>query len=102
MAHLWNVSDYNRPWGWFTGIACKWFWIKLIYVRPDHYTSSQYHANRAEFHMLVWPPIPWEWRLVRRYKVHRLVHGLYVELAWGRPSESDIVRLRDRYGRCNG
>ena len=91
-----RLSD-QRPWGWFHGVGFERWWIKLIRVYPGEVTSSQYHRHRDELH---WR-LPFRLRYVRRMYRHRLTEGWYIEFAKGRPREDDIIRIRDRYGRCN-
>jgi hypothetical protein len=83
--------------------------VKIIHVRRGQRTSLQYHARRSELH-IGWEVIPWGQaygvdldrpvlRLVRPFKEHRMQGGTYIEIAWGRPREDDIVRVEDDYSR---
>jgi len=51
----------------------------------------QSHANRTEYHFGFYKVNPGE--------KHRMQHGLFLEIATGRPEESDIVRYEDDYKR---
>jgi hypothetical protein len=93
----------DRPWGrmWMLG-SCPWVWAKLIHVKPNQRTSNQYHAFRSEWHWrLGWPHLRRSmWcKVVPPGRLHRMYQGWYVEVAWGLPAESDIVRVSDDYGR---
>ena len=86
----------QRPWGWFrTVVQTPRFWIKIIRVRPGQRTSLQAHARRTELHLGLL-----HCRLIKPQAAHRMEPGWYVELAWGEPQETDIVRLADDYGRA--
>lgn len=66
-------------------------WVKLIRVHSR--TSLQYHCFRSELHL------GRSVLLVRPFEKHRMTRGWYIEIAWGRPMEDDIVRLDDDFGR---
>lgn len=86
------MTDY-RPWGWMkTLIKTERFWVKLIHV--DTRTSQQVHRNRTELHIR-----PFSVQVIRPLTIHRVPKGWCLEIAWGRPEESDIIRLQDDYGR---
>ena len=70
-------------------IHTKKFWIKFLYVKGQ--TSLQTHANRGEWHFGLYH--------VRPNEEHRLRHGVFFELAHGKPEEEDITRIKDDYGR---
>lgn len=78
------------PWGWFvTLIKLPSLWVKLIRVKER--TSLQTHENRSEWHIGI--------RRVSPGEMHRLYRGWYIEIAHGTPTEGDIVRISDDYGR---
>lgn len=80
----------RRPWGVMAKlISLPFFWLKLIYVSGR--TSLQYHNDRTEWHIGIYKVNPKE--------IHRMQHGVFIELAFGKPREDDIVRLEDDYGR---
>lgn len=80
----------NRPWGWFLKIIhLPKFWIKLLRVTGR--TSLQKHSFRDEWHIGIYK--------VKAGEVHRMAHGIFIEIALGKPMENDIVRLEDDYGR---
>lgn len=82
-----------RPWGWMiTLIKTPWFWFKVLKVQGK--TSLQYHTRRTELQIGANGI-----HLCKPFVVHRLEHGWFVEFAWGRPNERDVVRLEDLYGR---
>jgi hypothetical protein len=88
----------KRPWGWFLVLfQIKSFWIKLINVSKGHRTSLQMHSHRSEIHLplLRW----WKFNYVFPHEAHRMTTGLYIELAWGNPEESDNYRIEDDYDR---
>jgi hypothetical protein len=94
----------DRPWGrmWMVW-QCRWLWIKIINVYPGQRTSSQYHQRRGEWHWrLSWrlwrTDLSW-CRVIKPNILHRMKAGWYIEIAWGRPDENDIIRLSDDYGR---
>jgi hypothetical protein len=86
------MTDY-RPWGWMkTLFRTKSFWVKIIKVNTR--TSQQFHRDRTELHIY-----PFGWNVIRPLTVHRLPRGWWIEVAWGRPMEEDIIRIQDDYGR---
>lgn len=88
----------RRPWGWMvTLIGTGRFWLKLIRVRRGSRTSLQYHLRRSELHL----SFRHGWKWVPRGKVHRMTAGVYLELAFGVPRETDIVRLADDFNRAD-
>lgn len=92
------MTRIDRPWGrmWLLFRATR-LWVKVIRVDPGHRTSLQYHLCRSELHIGL---DKWCWRLVRPHDRHCMAGGLYLEIAWGRPTEADIVRVFDFYGRA--
>jgi hypothetical protein len=87
----------DRPWGrmWMLYQHPR-LWVKLIHVRRGQRTSNQYHLERREFHYCL---SRLSWNYVPKRRLHRMRQGLYLEIAWGRPDEDDIVRMSDDYGR---
>lgn len=97
----------ERPWGvMWKVLDTGSFWVKVIRVEPFQETSLQYHRLRNELHIRLWGFKTgyvrlWRfWKYVPKRMPHRLLPGVYLELAWGRTFEFDVVRLYDRYGRC--
>lgn len=112
-----QLLTVDRPWGWFQVIYhSPDYWTKLINVKPGESLSLQYHEHRAEF----WTPLTPGLRGVIngsiidlevgvRYDVmHRVLHRVtnasdfeaqFIEVATGHPTEDDIVRIQDNYGR---
>lgn len=106
-----------RPWGSFITIyQAPGYWTKIISVDPGEYLSLQYHQNRAEF----WYPldeglrgvigddtidlVPGTRYDVMKNAVHRIsnvsLHSArLIEVATGNPTEDDIIRIHDKYGR---
>ena len=70
-------------------IHTKRFWCKFIRVTGQ--TSYQSHHNRNELHIGI--------AKVAKEQKHRLNPGWYIEFAWGKPEEDDIIRYEDNYGR---
>ena len=85
----------KKPWGkYYKLFDIGFLWVKIIVVNKGQRTSLQYHFNRTEIHIggkkvRFYPPL-------RR---HRMTCGRYLEIAWGKPREEDIVRLKDDYDR---
>lgn len=89
----------RRPWGWMIKpLACPLAWVKLIRVHPGQRTSLQRHRSRWEYHVGMTPQ-GWHRKKIGLYQLHRMCCGWYLEFAWGLPSESDIERCGDDYGR---
>lgn len=89
------LAAERRPWGWMlTLIGVSRFWIKLIRVHPGRRTSLQLHKHRAELHIS-----RRGFTFVEPYTLHRMTGGWYIELAFGRPREDDIVRTQDDFNR---
>jgi len=108
----------KRPWGEFKVLKCdKEYWIKIITINPKQKTSMQYHQERDEqFFVLKGDGKVFRQTCetnikegdtftVQNMTVHRLENSskkeplVLVEVATGRPSEKDIIRLDDCYGR---
>ena len=84
----------TRPWGWFIKlIDLNFFWIKLIRVNTR--TSLQYHQYRTELHIS-----KYGLQLYMPLERHRMASGTFLEIAWGKVAEDDIIRLEDDYGRA--
>lgn len=64
-------------------------WLKFLRVRGR--TSLQSHKERTEWHFGLYKVEPGD--------VHRMQKGWFIEFAYGRPSENDIERYEDDYGR---
>jgi len=112
-----KLQSERRPWGRFEKFhENKPCTVKLIYVDPNSRLSFQYHKNRTEL-----------WKVIRgtasvqldddnlilgegdtlvipRKAKHRLgarAEGCVIlEIAYGKFSESDIVRIEDDYKRA--
>lgn len=83
----------KRPWGWmFKFIHTRHCWIKLIHVIGR--TSLQSHKQRTEYHLSFWCI-----KKINPLEKHRMEPGWYIEYAHGIPTEEDIVRYQDDYGR---
>ena len=111
------MNRVYRPWGCYDLVHSSLnMWTKILYVHPGQALSLQYHRNRDEF----WSPITSGLRafigdedldltkgeryVVQAGTVHRIWNPTnltcsLVEVATGFPSEDDIVRLEDDYGR---
>lgn len=113
------IREETRPWGSFEVIhESKHNWFKRIRINPGQSLSYQYHLERSEFWL---PETPGVWAEIRGTTLElrtggfiptaiypRVEHRLFnpgqevvsvLEWATGRPSETDIIRLRDNYGR---
>jgi mannose-6-phosphate isomerase-like protein (cupin superfamily) len=106
----------KRPWGKFEKFhENKTCTVKLIYVNPNSRLSLQYHANRSEFWQVVkgtalveingkeytlYEGDSLEVPLRARHRLGALDDGCVVmEIAYGKFSEADIVRIEDDYKR---
>ena len=90
----------DRPWGrmWLL-FHLPFLWVKVIVVNSNHRTSVQIHRERTELHIaLRLHREGWYGRKVPKGHVHVLATGRYIEIAWGRPREEDIIRLADQCG----
>ena len=106
----------TRPWGRFIVLyEDKDTWLKRLIISPGQSLSLQSHENRdehwlsndrvhywtEEFEGRLWPgevltvPAGTKHRLINPYEGE--VHVL--EWATGSPTESDIIRYEDNYGR---
>ena len=80
----------KRPWGVMVKlIHLKKLWFKLLFVNGR--TSLQSHKNRDEWHFGFYK--------ICKNEKHRLLKGFYIEVATGLPTEDDVVRYEDDYGR---
>lgn len=79
-----------RPWGvMYKFFHTKKFWLKFI--RVSGRTSLQSHQNRDEYIFGL--------TKIKKGDKHRLLPGYYIEVALGKPTEDDIIRFKDDYGR---
>jgi mannose-6-phosphate isomerase len=112
-----RIIEDVRPWGKFRAYPYKsGSAVKIITVCPGQTLSLQYHHRRAEFWIVldpglevtvndkIWRPGENEEIFIPRKALHRLrcLGGLparIMEIWIGDPDESDIVRVKDDYGR---
>lgn len=113
------MREETRPWGSFEVIhESERDWLKRIRINPGQSLSYQYHLERSEFWL---PEMRGVWCEVEGYTKEliyggfipytvfpRVEHRLFnpghepvsvLEWATGHPSEGDIIRIRDDYGR---
>lgn len=104
-----------RPWGRFEILEQgPGYWIKKVFVRRGHRASLQSHKNRSEMWIVLSGKIraihgstqkevkKGEFFLVRKKEKHRfqgITDAVILEVAFGKVSESDIVRYQDDYDR---
>jgi len=113
-----KIKEDARPWGKFRSFpyeAAKS--IKIITVNPGKALSLQYHHRRSEFWVVldkgleitiadrVWQPEVGEEIFIPQKAPHRLrclraQPARVMEIWIGDSDESDIVRLKDDYGRA--
>lgn len=115
------VEKYTeqRPWGKFEQFTRNQrTTVKIITIEPGQILSLQYHSLRDEFwHILegealvtvgmetVSSVLPGAEFFIPRKTLHRIGSlrrdkGVkFLEIAFGKFDESDIVRVEDRYGR---
>jgi mannose-6-phosphate isomerase-like protein (cupin superfamily) len=112
-----DIKEDVRPWGKFRSFPYKPARsIKIITVNPGQALSLQYHDHRSEFWVVLdkglevtvgnkaWHPEAGEEIFIPPKTPHRL-HCLgaqparVMEIWIGDSDESDIVRLKDDYGR---
>lgn len=72
-----------------TLLRTRWFWLKFLSVKGS--TSYQSHQNRTELHL--------GFSRVDPGVKHRMSRGAFLEFAFGKPTEEDITRFEDNYGR---
>jgi mannose-6-phosphate isomerase-like protein (cupin superfamily) len=112
-----NMRQETRPWGTFEVLyETEAFWLKKIIIAPGQSLSYQYHRHRAEYWVAqsdgAWAELNGQtFPLVKDVAYtaapcdhHRLYNPgqepvSVLEWATGRPTEDDIIRLRDNYGR---
>lgn len=115
-----NFVRSVRPWGEFYGWNEGRQWkLKTVHIRPGKRLSLQYHKHRSELWTLVEgdatatieangkrvrvPLMIGQTFAVPVQSVHRLESkrgGIVVEVALGKFSEDDIVRIEDDHGRA--
>lgn len=111
------ISQDIRPWGKFRSFPPdRAGSIKIITINPGQTLSLQYHKERSEFWVIldkglevtagerVWRPGVDEEILIPCKTPHRVrcigkKPARIMEIWIGRSRESDIVRLKDAYGR---
>lgn len=80
----------KRPWGFFIKfLSGRKFWLKFLWIKGR--TSLQSHKNRDEWHLGLYK--------IKKGEIHRIQHGIFIELALGKPKENDIIRIEDDYDR---
>ncbi len=112
-----RIVEDIRPWGRFRRYPHEDAGsIKIITVDPGGVLSLQYHDRRDEFWVVldaglemtvgdrVWRPAAGEEIFIPRRAPHRVRNtgpapARVMEIWVGRSDESDIVRLKDDYGR---
>ena len=112
-----NIVEDIRPWGKFRSFPYEQARsIKIITINPQGALSLQYHHHRSEFWVAldkglevtvgdkVWQPEEGEEIFIPRETPHRLrclgqKKARVMEIWIGDSDESDIVRLKDDYGR---
>ena len=112
-----RIVEDRRPWGRFRRYPHEDAGgIKIITVEPRGILSLQYHDRRDEFWVVldaglemtvgdrVWKPTAGEEIFIPRRAAHRARNtgpapARVLEIWVGRSDESDIVRLKDDYGR---
>jgi mannose-6-phosphate isomerase len=111
------IYEEIRPWGKFRSYPhTQASSIKIITVNPGETLSLQYHSKRSEFWVVldkglevtagnrVWQPDENEEIFILRQAPHRVrclgpKPARIMEIWIGTSDESDIVRLKDVYGR---
>lgn len=107
----------KRPWGSFTLLQKKPdYWVKKLVVKPGQSTSLQYHKYRDEFWYVLSGngEITYQtcierlktgdtWK-ISSFTLHRITNTgtknlSIIEIATGKPRETDIIRVEDNYGR---
>ena len=112
-----GIVEDRRPWGLFRRYPHEDAGsIKIVTVDPGGVLSLQLHERRDEFWVVldaglelvagdrVWRPAPGEEVFIPRRTPHRVRNigaapARFMEIWIGRSEESDIVRLKDDYGR---
>lgn len=112
-----DIKEEVRPWGKFRSYPYqKTGSIKIITVNPGEALSLQYHQRRSEFWVILdagleitlgertWKPQENEEIFIPPQTPHRIRcwgkrRARIMELWLGKSEESDIVRLKDNYGR---
>lgn len=112
-----RIFEDHRPWGKFRSFPLEnASSIKILTVNPSGSLSLQYHALRSEFWIVldegleifigdkVWKPRKNEEIFIPQKTPHRVrnlgKHPARIMEIWvGDSDESDIVRLKDDYGR---
>ena len=111
------IYEEIRPWGKFRSFPrIQASNIKIITVNPGEALSLQYHCKRSEFWVIldkgleitagnkVWEPKENEEVFIPRQVPHRVrclgpKPARIMEIWIGRSDESDVIRLKDVYGR---
>jgi mannose-6-phosphate isomerase-like protein (cupin superfamily) len=112
-----GIIEDHRPWGFFRRYPHQEAGsIKIVTVQRGGVLSLQYHERRDEYWVVLDPgleitlgdrvlsPAANEEIFIPRGTPHRVRNGgtapaRFMEIWIGRSGESDIVRLKDEYGR---
>ena len=104
-----------RPWGGYEVIEKKdAYWIKKLFITKGEQTSLQSHNNRKE----VWVVVQGKVRAIHgnkavdlsvsdilnvkeeeKHRLYGITDAVVLEVAFGKPRETDITRYDDDYGR---
>jgi mannose-6-phosphate isomerase-like protein (cupin superfamily) len=106
----------NRPWGNFKlFVKNKKCSVKILEVKPKQQLSLQYHKKRKEIWYFLTPGYvqlgmkiikvkKGEEIKVKRGRAHRVIAKnkkvIFLEVAYGKYSEGDEIRMEDKYGRA--
>ena len=109
------MKEVKKPWGSFKQFVLnKKCTVKIIEVKPGEETSLQKHKNRDELWYFLEPALinlkNKRFRVregslisVKRNSPHKIIaqrkKTRLLEISFGKFSEKDITRLKDKYGR---
>ena len=114
-----EINKIDKPWGYYVDYFRNAEVVfKKIVIKPKEKLSYQYHNDRDEFWYVTKGRgvllkdgiekelIPTDYVLITSYENHTVEcvseEPLVIyEMQIGSPSEEDIVRIEDKYGRIN-
>jgi mannose-6-phosphate isomerase-like protein (cupin superfamily) len=110
-----GLKIVKKPWGGYEILEKgRDYWIKKIFINKGSRLSLQSHKNRNEIWIVLRGKItaivqdhshflgPGKTLEIQKNQKHRvtgLTNACIIEVALGKPRETDIIRYQDDYGR---
>lgn len=112
-----NHKFVKKPWGGYQVLEeHPGYWLKKLFIEKGEQISLQSHNNRSE----IWVVLEGKIRVQKdndfyilqkggyilikidkkeKHRIYGLTKATVLEVAFGQPTEEDIIRYKDKYGR---